>query len=74
MQQRPAVGIPTQNLKSIDRIPEDLPDSWLMNQRDFHACTSVDRRQRLKVNEAPYLRFTAPVDSFERLVRSNSLC
>ena len=41
MQQRPVIGIPTQNLKSIDRIPEDLPDSWLMNQRYFHACTSV---------------------------------
>ncbi len=41
MQQRPVIGIPTQNLKSIDRIPEDLPDSWLMNQRYFLACTSV---------------------------------
>lgn len=39
--QRPVIGIPTQNLKAIDRIPEDLPDSWLMNQRYFLACTSV---------------------------------
>ena len=41
MQQRPVIGFTTQNLKSIDRIPEDLPDSWMMNQRYFHACTSV---------------------------------
>ena len=41
MQQRPVIGIPTQNLKAIDRIPEDLPDSWLMNQRYFLACTQV---------------------------------
>lgn len=39
--QRPVIGIPTQNLKSIDRIPEDLPDSWIMNQRYFMACVSV---------------------------------
>jgi putative glutamine amidotransferase len=41
MQQRPVIGIPTQTLQSIDRIPEDLPESWVMNQRYFHACTSV---------------------------------
>ncbi|HEX7238779.1 MAG TPA: gamma-glutamyl-gamma-aminobutyrate hydrolase family protein [Longimicrobiaceae bacterium] len=41
MQQRPVIGIPTQNLQSIDRIPEDLPASWVMNQRYFLACTSV---------------------------------
>ena len=41
MQQRPVIGIPTQNLKAIDRIPEDLPDSWVMNQRYFLACTAV---------------------------------
>jgi len=41
MQQRPVIGIPTQTLQSIDRIPEDLPASWVMNQRYFLACTSV---------------------------------
>ena len=41
MQHRPVIGIPTQNLQSIDRIPEDLPASWVMNQRYFLACTSV---------------------------------
>jgi len=41
MQQRPVVGIPTQTLQSIDRIPEDLPDSWVMNQRYYLACTEV---------------------------------
>jgi putative glutamine amidotransferase len=41
MQQRPVIGIPSQTLQSIDRIPEDLPDSWVMNQRYFHACTAV---------------------------------
>ncbi|MBW3571572.1 MAG: gamma-glutamyl-gamma-aminobutyrate hydrolase family protein [Gemmatimonadetes bacterium] len=41
MRQRPVIGIATQTLQSIDRIPEDLPASWVMNQRYFHACTSV---------------------------------
>jgi len=41
MQQRPVIGIPTQTLQSIDRIPEDLPASWVMNQRYFYACTAV---------------------------------
>ena len=41
MQQRPVIGIATQNLHSIDRIPEDLPSSWVMNQRYFVACTQV---------------------------------
>ena len=41
MHQRPVIGIPTQTLQSIDRIPEDLPESWVMNQRYFHACASV---------------------------------
>jgi putative glutamine amidotransferase len=41
MQQRPVIGIPTQTLQAIDRIPEDLPASWVMNQRYFHACTGV---------------------------------
>jgi putative glutamine amidotransferase len=41
MRQRPVIGIPTQTLQSIDRIPEDLPASWVMNQRYFLACTSV---------------------------------
>ena len=41
MQHRPVIGIPTQTLQAIDRIPEDLPESWVMNQRYFLACTSV---------------------------------
>jgi putative glutamine amidotransferase len=41
MRQRPVVGIATQTLHSIDRIPEDLPASWVMNQRYFHACIGV---------------------------------
>jgi putative glutamine amidotransferase len=41
MRQRPVIGIATQTLQSIDRIPEDLPPSWVMNQRYFHACTGV---------------------------------
>lgn len=41
MDRRPVIGIATQTLQSIDRIPEDLPASWVMNQRYFHACTSV---------------------------------
>jgi putative glutamine amidotransferase len=41
MQHRPVIGIATQNLHSIDRIPEDLPQSWVMNQRYFLACTEV---------------------------------
>lgn len=41
MQHRPVIGIPTQTLQAIDRIPEDLPASWVMNQRYFLACTSV---------------------------------
>jgi putative glutamine amidotransferase len=41
MEQRPVIGIATQNLQSIDRIPEDLPASWVMNQRYFIACTQV---------------------------------
>jgi putative glutamine amidotransferase len=40
-QRRPTIGIPTQTLQAIDRIPEDLPASWVMNQRYFVACTSV---------------------------------
>ena len=41
MLQRPVIGIATQSLHSIDGIPEELPASWVMNQRYFHACTSV---------------------------------
>jgi putative glutamine amidotransferase len=38
MQHRPIVGIPAQSLQAIDRIPEDLPPSWVMNQRYYEAC------------------------------------
>lgn len=41
MRERPVIGIATQTLHSIDRIPEELPASWVMNQRYFHACTGV---------------------------------
>jgi putative glutamine amidotransferase len=41
MHQRPVIGITTQTLQSIDGIPAELPESWVMNQRYFHACTSV---------------------------------
>lgn len=41
MQQRPVIGIPTQTLQAIDRIPEDLPHSWVMNSRYYTAVTSV---------------------------------
>ena len=41
MHRRPVIGITTQTLQSIDRIPEDLPESWVMNQRYFYACTAV---------------------------------
>ena len=41
MDSRPTIGIPAQTLQAIDRIPEDLPASWVMNQRYFLACTSV---------------------------------
>ncbi len=38
MSYRPAIGIPTQTLHAIDGIPEDLPASWVMNQRYYHAA------------------------------------
>ena len=41
MQQRPVIGIPMQTLQAIDRIPEDLPMSWVMNQRYILTLTSV---------------------------------
>lgn len=41
MHRRPVIGLTTQTLQSIDRIPEDLPESWVMNQRYFYACTAV---------------------------------
>lgn len=34
---RPVIGITTQTLQAIDGIPADLPHSWVMNQRYFHA-------------------------------------
>lgn len=40
-QRRPVIGIPTQTLHAIDGIPEGLPPSWVMNQRYYHAITSV---------------------------------
>ena len=41
MKYRPTIGIPTQNLHSIDGIPPGLPSSWVMNQRYFYAATDA---------------------------------
>ena len=41
MSYRPTIGITTQTLQSIDGIPEGLPESWVMNQRYFHAATAA---------------------------------
>ena len=41
MQHRPIIGIPAQSLQAIDRIPEDLPPSWVMNQRYYQACAQA---------------------------------
>lgn len=34
---RPLIGVTTQTLQAIDGIPEELPTSWVMNQRYVHA-------------------------------------
>lgn len=39
---RPLVGVPTQTLQAIDNIPQNLPHSWVMNQRYFTALTLVE--------------------------------
>jgi putative glutamine amidotransferase len=41
MQHRPLVGIPAQSLQAIDHIPEELPPSWVMNQRYYEACAQA---------------------------------
>lgn len=41
MSYRPTVGIPTQTLHAIDGIPEALPESWVMNQRYYHAAAEA---------------------------------
>ena len=38
---RPVIGLTTQTLHSIDGIPTGLPQSWVMNQRYFHAAASA---------------------------------
>lgn len=40
MTNRPVIGLTTQTLHSIDGIPEELPESWVMNQRYFLAVTA----------------------------------
>jgi putative glutamine amidotransferase len=41
MSRRPVIGVPAQTLQAIDRIPEDLPHSWVMNSRYLTALESV---------------------------------
>lgn len=38
---RPVIGLTTQTLHSIDGIPTGLPQSWVMNQRYFHAAAAA---------------------------------
>jgi putative glutamine amidotransferase len=38
---RPVIGITTQTLHAIAGIPDELPDSWVMNQRYFRAIMDV---------------------------------
>jgi putative glutamine amidotransferase len=38
---RPVIGLTTQTLHSIDGIPTGLPQSWVMNQRYFHAAAEA---------------------------------
>ena len=41
MPQRPIIGIPTQTLHAIEGIPEELPESWVMNQRYSRAVAAA---------------------------------
>lgn len=38
---RPLIGVTTQTLHAIDGIPQDLPVSWVMNQRYVHAVMAA---------------------------------
>ena len=38
---RPVIGVPTQNLQSLDGVPADIPASWVMSQRYIRALTAV---------------------------------
>jgi putative glutamine amidotransferase len=38
---RPLIGITTQTLQAIDGIPDELPMSWVMNQRYIHTLVTA---------------------------------
>jgi putative glutamine amidotransferase len=38
---RPLIGVTTQTLHAIEGIPQDLPTSWVMNQRYVHAVMAA---------------------------------
>ncbi len=38
---RPLIGVTTQTLQAIDNIPENLPHSWVMNERYVTALSTV---------------------------------
>lgn len=38
---KPLIGVTTQTLQAIDGIPEELPMSWVMNQRYVHALVAA---------------------------------
>ncbi len=38
---RPLIGVTTQTLQAIDGIPQELPMSWVMNQRYVHAVMTA---------------------------------
>ncbi|MGH7594160.1 MAG: gamma-glutamyl-gamma-aminobutyrate hydrolase family protein, partial [Gemmatimonadales bacterium] len=38
---RPLIGVTTQTLQAIDGIPDELPMSWVMNQRYVHALVAA---------------------------------
>jgi|CXWL01.1.fsa_nt_gi putative glutamine amidotransferase len=40
-QTRPLIGVTTQTLHAIDGIPQELPVSWVMNQRYVHAVMAA---------------------------------
>ena len=40
-QRRPLIGVTTQTLHAIEGIPDQLPESWVMNQRYCRAVTLV---------------------------------
>ncbi len=41
MQNRPVIGVPTQNLQSLGGIPAEFPPSWVMSQRYILTLTAA---------------------------------